>query len=917
MKKIISTILATVAFMPLLAQSMNGDYKSVGVYDTWEQSPFRTGVLTGNVQVIENHLYDANGVNRTGHILGIQRSRFGSNTFGARVDLNSVVSIGRDGKYVHALVYSPIATQVQFVGLGKRTTNTWNEKEDVEQFWSEPVNISANRWTDIVSQVKTNENVEIYSIVVVPDCSSPHALTEDFVAYIDEIVINNSASRRSAVTSTADPYDGTEPGGDVPVDPDESLYYKTNFDKATQNLRVSDGRYIKSVSLKGSSDTQTCTVTDSQQGYLYIDATSTVFKVTAGETYKAEVEYGTDWMHAYAYVDYNRDGVFTNKLKANGYTVDEGSELVTYSAYSQDYTGGHSGDWYKSNGTSLGVFSDNNFDCNTTDMPKFTIPSTLQSGRYRMRFKVDWNSLDAGGNDGSDGTNNTIWNNGGAIVDVILNVTGSNDVSVKLANSRNGNIQDSNGNAITSGGVTGTYNSPFQVVMKPASGFASNSLTAAYMTDDSDCPGLLKETTATYSVSGDNYNPTGDAFTLPAEMMYSSVTLEPLFTEAPTPTKTIYQLTDKLEVGGEYLIVNVNSKGTGYALSHNATAITSDDVTIHGKDEIPSIPAERVYIQTDDVVAASVWTATMTDNSMKLVNGQYYLQSVADPNFYYGYELFVRDTESGQSSVSDNGSWSYSSTKGLSYKYTPSSGNPKTSYVIYYNEDHSDVGFMGANRETYGKVYLFKKVEVEAPSAKTFDLTIGDAGWATLYLDYAVDIPEGLTEVFYISSIEDGVAKGKTVADVIPAETGVLIKGGKGTYHLTESSSAAAKPTDNLLTGTLEGIADASTDALTSSAYGKSLYTLGRTNSGNVQLALFTGKKIEKNKAFLIWEGNGTVGEAKAFSIVMDNGTTAITAVNDGETGNDDWYSLQGMRLSGRPTQKGVYIHQGKRIFVK
>ena len=913
MKKIITTLLAVMAFVPMLAQSFKDDYASVGVYDTWELSPFRRGVLSGNVQVIENHLYSQNGVNRTGHILGIQRSRFGSNTFGARVDLNSPVTIGKDGKHVHALVYSPIATKVQFIGLGKRTTNRWNESSDVEQFWSDPVSISANRWTDIVSQVKTNENVEIYSIVVVPDCSSPHTLTADFVSYIDEIVVDNSSRSRTAVTSTVDPYDGSDPGpGPDPQDPDESLYYKTNFDKATQNSRVSDGRYIMSVSLEGSSDTQTCTVTDSQRNYLYIDATSTVFNVTAGETYKAEVKYGTDWMHAYAYVDYNRDGEFTNKLLANGYTVDEGSELVTYSAYSQDYTGGHSGHWYKSDGTRLGEFTDNNFNCNTTDMPEFTIPSTLQSGRYRMRFKVDWNSLDAGGNDGSDGTNNTIWDNGGAIVDVILNVTGSNDVSVKLANSRNGNIQDSNGNAITSGGVTGTYNSPFQVVMKPASGFASNSLTAAYMTDDSDCPGLLKEATATYSVSGDNYDPTSDAFTLPAEMMYSSVTLEPLFTEAPTPAKTvIYQLTNELVEGGEYLIVNVNSDRDGFALSHDGTAITSDDVTIHGKDEKSSVP----YIQVDDADDASVWKVT---ESMKLENGNYYLQSVFRSNtqiYHYAYELFVRDTESSQSSVSDNGSWSYSS-KGLSYKYTPSSGPSKTSYVIY-DDEYSVVGFMGANREIYGKVYLYKKVEVEAPSAKTFDLTIGDAGWATLYLDFAVDIPEGLTEVFYISSIEDGVAKGKTVADVIPTETGVLIKGGKGTYHLTESSSAAAKPTDNLLTGTLVDIADASRDALTSSAYRKSLYTLGRTNSGKVQLALFTGKKIEKNKAFLIWEGSGTVGEAKAFSIVMDNGTTAITAVDDGETGSDDWYSLQGVRLSGRPTQKGVYIHQGKRIFVK
>ena len=905
--------------MPLLAQSMNGDYKSVGVYDTWEQSPFRTGVLSGNVQVIENHLYSQNGVNRTGHILGIQRSRFGSNTFGARVDLNSPVTIGRDEKdekYVHALVYSPIATQVQFIGLGKRTTNTWNEKEDVEQFWSDPVSISANRWTDIVSQVKTNENVEIYSIVVVPDCSSPHALTEDFVAYIDEIVINDSEPRRSVVTSTADPYDGTEPGGDVPVDPDESLYYKTSFNKkTTENKKLVDSsssmNYAVSVSLTDAVGHQQQYPSGNPSEDLlskkaYLDATGiAVFDVTAGQEYTPYVDYKSDWMHAYAYIDYDRNGEFTYQLDGN--KLAEGSELVAFSAYSPDYTGGATGTWYNSKGEQLGDINKGN----TITMPSFTIPSDLQSGRYRMRFKIDWYCLDAAGNNATD---NAIWNNGGAIVDVILNVTGSNDVSVKLANSRNGNIQDSNGNAITSGGVTGTYNSPFQVVMKPASGFASNSLTAAYMTDDSDCPGLLKEATATYSVSGDNYDPTGDAFTLPAEMMYSSVTLEPLFTEAPTPAKTvIYQLTDKLEAGGEYLIVNVNSAGDGFALSHNGTAITSDDVTIHGKDENPSIPAERVYIQTDGVDAGSVWTATKSGNYMKLENGNYYLQSIYRSNtqiYHYAYELFVSGTES-----SDNGSWSYGS-KGLSYKYTPSSGSSKTSYVIY-DEDYSDVGFMAANREIYGKVYLFKKVEVEAPSAKTFDLNIGDAGWATLYLDFAVDIPEGLTEVFYISSIEDGVAKGKTVTNVIPAETGVLIKGGKGNYHLTESSSAAAKPTDNLLTGTLVDIADARTDALTSSAYGNSLYTLGRTNSGKVQLALFTGKKIEKNKAFLIWEGSGTVGEAKAFSIVLDNGTTAITAVNDGETGRDDWYSLQGVRLSGRPTQKGVYIHQGKRIFVK
>ena len=106
-------------------------------------------------------------------------------------------------------------------------------------------------------------------------------------------------------------------------------------------------------------------------------------------------------------------------------------------------------------------------------------------------------------------------------------------------------------------------------------------------------------------------------------VMCSPATLEPLLTEAPAPAKTvIYQLTDKLEAGGEYLIVNVNSAGDGFALSHNMDKIASDGVKIHGKDENSSVP----YIQVDDVEAGSVWTATMSDNSMKLMNNNYYFQ---------------------------------------------------------------------------------------------------------------------------------------------------------------------------------------------------------------------------------------------------------------------------------------------------
>ncbi|MBQ8050897.1 MAG: dockerin type I repeat-containing protein [Bacteroidaceae bacterium] len=550
MKKILMVIVVALTSVHVAGQSFKDDYKSVGVYDTWELSPFRTGVLAGNAQVIKNHLYSASGVNRTGHILGVQRSRFGSNTFGARVDLNSPVTIGRSGKYVHALVYTPQASQVQLIGLGRRTTNTWNEGTDVEQFWSDPVTISANTWTDIVAKVQTNENVEIHSIVVVPDCKSPHTLTSDFVAYIDEIVVNSSNSKRSSVTSTVDPYEegGDDPEPDDPTPGDESEYYKTNFVKTQANTRVGDSHYIRKVSLKsGSNQTQyypsNGATADLLSGLLYLDATaSAVFDVTAGQSYTPAIDYATDWMHAYAYVDYNRDGEFTNALEEHTatsgwgwnqtsykyYTVADVSELVAYSAYATNYTGGSTGNFYNSTGTSSGN--------NTMTMPSFTIPSDLQSGLYRMRFKVDWCSLDAGGNDGSDGTGNTIWGNGGGIVDVLLRVTGNDVVDVLSSSHRNGTMTDSEGNDIGSTPLEGTYQTPYEVMMLPANGFVTESLTVNYKVNSSEWPGVLTTAQATYTLTDDNYDKSRDSFTLPAEVMYSEVNLEPMYNNAPTPT---------------------------------------------------------------------------------------------------------------------------------------------------------------------------------------------------------------------------------------------------------------------------------------------------------------------------------------------------------------------------------------------
>ena len=68
------------------------DYAGVGVYDKWEESPFRTGELQGNAAVVSNPCTTPDEVlgvapNSTGKVVGFQRSRYASNAYGVRIDL--------------------------------------------------------------------------------------------------------------------------------------------------------------------------------------------------------------------------------------------------------------------------------------------------------------------------------------------------------------------------------------------------------------------------------------------------------------------------------------------------------------------------------------------------------------------------------------------------------------------------------------------------------------------------------------------------------------------------------------------------------------------------------------------------------------------------------------------------------------
>ncbi len=173
----------------------SGAYASIGAYDTWEASPFRNGTLPANVRVVDNQLTNADPVrgfapNPSKKVLALQRSRFGSNTFGALVGLKEPFAQTKKKQYVHVKIYTPKAGPAMLIGLGNRDDRP-SQSALTEQFWSTASQqLVANQWNDAVFAVSGANGITIRNLLIVPDATSPHNLAQDFAVFIDDIVLS-------------------------------------------------------------------------------------------------------------------------------------------------------------------------------------------------------------------------------------------------------------------------------------------------------------------------------------------------------------------------------------------------------------------------------------------------------------------------------------------------------------------------------------------------------------------------------------------------------------------------------------------------------------------------------------------------------------------------------------------------------
>ncbi|MBR3917082.1 MAG: hypothetical protein IKJ49_08090 [Bacteroidaceae bacterium] len=191
-------------------------------------------------------------------------------------------------------------------------------------------------------------------------------------------------------------------------------------------------------------------------------------------------------------------------------------------------------------------------------------------------------------------------------------------------------------------------------------------------------------------------------------------------------------------------------------------------------------------------------------------------------------------------------------------------------------------------------------------------LKVGETEWATLCLDAAVVIPDGV-DVWTVSNIEDGYVKLGEVLGVIPANFPVLVNASMaGDWEFVYTSETGEEYV-NLLKGTTEDTYIAGDAYVLGNKDGIGLYkaVLNKNEAGEAGTTHF---KNNANKAYLPASALTPAQQTAAFYGFDWNGTTGVEKV-ESRNEKSEIYDLTGRRVEN--PSNGIYIINGVKVLVK
>lgn len=240
--------------------------------------------------------------------------------------------------------------------------------------------------------------------------------------------------------------------------------------------------------------------------------------------------------------------------------------------------------------------------------------------------------------------------------------------------------------------------------------------------------------------------------------------------------------------------------------------------------------------------------------------------------------------------------------------------------TISWSTDDSEIATVNTNGEVYGKN---KGSTIIRATTKNGLIATCNISVVTSY--YTFTLERGMATLGHISGLDfscisglkayvaseydenEGVVKFEQVYQA-PGKTGLLIVGEPGTYTI---------PKENISTTILQNYLQATWVQTKIYPYfeydNTSSYILTNGSYGIAFYAVSEEGYMPANRAYLRLPQSENM--ARTFRVVLDD-TSDIIDTKCNAVENDVWFSINGMRLSNRPSRRGVYIHNNKKKYI-
>ena len=194
-------------------------------------------------------------------------------------------------------------------------------------------------------------------------------------------------------------------------------------------------------------------------------------------------------------------------------------------------------------------------------------------------------------------------------------------------------------------------------------------------------------------------------------------------------------------------------------------------------------------------------------------------------------------------------------------------------------------------------------------------VTVGSHGLSSFCSPYDLDFThaqEGLKAYVISGFSPTTMSITLTQADYVPAGTGLVVIGTAGTYNVPIAA------TDKVWANLLVGVNVPTPITATDNGYSNFILTNGSQGWNWYEPSPGT---LPAGKAYLRLPSRSVsnMNNARSFTWIFEDGDpTAIQEIQTAGSQNDDaWYTLDGIRMNGKPTSSGIYVNHGKKYVIK